>query len=83
MGKGIIKVMEERDKYQKFLSFQVNRKVKNLYKHFLFILEDMNADGYNISEDDFQRYRKRILDHGNDTVRELEEYLENFDVKLK
>ena len=69
--------MEERDeKFRQFLSFQVNRKVKNLYKNFLFILEDINADGYNISEEDFQRYRKRVLDQGNDTVRELEEYLD-------
>lgn len=76
--------MEERDeKFRQFLSFQVNRKVKNLYKNFLFILEDINADGYNISEEDFQRYRKRVLDQGNDTVRELEEYLDSFDIKLK
>ena len=76
--------MEERDeKFRQFLSFQVNRKVKNLYKNFLFILEDINTDGYNISEEDFQRYRKLILDQGNDTVRELEEYLDSFDIKLK
>ena len=75
--------MEERDKYRNFLSFQMQRKVKNLYKQFLFILEDLDADGYHISEEDFQRYRKRVLDQGNDTLRELDEYLDNFDIDLK
>ena len=75
--------MDEQDKYRNFLSFQMQRKVKNLYKQFLFMLEDISADGYDIEEEDFQRYRKRILDHGNDTARELEEYLEKFDIKLK
>ena len=35
---------------------------------------------------DFTRYsllRKRILDNGNDSIRDLENFLENFDFKLK
>ena len=71
-----MKDVDEQEKYRNFLSFQMQRKVKTLYKQFLFMLEDISADGYDIQEEDFQRYRKRILDHGNDTSRELEEYLE-------
>jgi hypothetical protein len=57
--------------------------VVNLYKNYLFILEDLQKDGYNIPEEEYQRIRKRILDYGNDTIREIEENLENFDIELK
>ena len=66
-----------------FLSFQVNRKVTSLYKSFLFILEDLQDSGYNISDSVFQRYRKRVLDNGNDSIRGIEELLEKLDIDLK
>ena len=66
-----------------FLVFQLRRKVVNLYKNYLFILEDLKKDGYDIPEEEYQRIRKRILDYGNDTIREIEENVENFDIKLK
>ena len=76
--------MEEKGNREKdFLEFQINRKVKNLYKNFLFILEDLKAQGYDIDEDMYQRCRKRVLDQGNDTIREIEDYLNNFDIRLK
>ena len=61
-----------------FFAFQTRRKVTNLYKQFFFILEDLQADGMKIPEEQHQRIRKRILDLGNDTIRELEEYFEKF-----
>tara|TARA_R110000772_G_scaffold249530_2_gene364017 strand:+ start:125831 stop:126109 length:279 start_codon:yes stop_codon:yes gene_type:complete len=61
---------------------QVRRKVSNLNKQFLFVLEDLKVD-YNIDEERFSRTRKRVLDVGNDTFRELEEYLGNFHIKEK
>jgi len=70
-------------KAKDFLSFQVNRKVTSLYKSFLFILEDLQDSGYNISDSVFQRYRKRVLDHGNDTVREINEIIEKLKVELE
>ena len=72
----------ESDKVKDFLQFQVRRKITNLYKNFLFILEDIKDKEYN-SEEDYQRHRKRVLDFGNDTIREIEETLERFDFKLK
>lgn len=75
--------MENGDKTKDFVNFQVRRKVTNLYKQFLFILEDLQGDGYNIPEEAYQKARKRVLDYGNDAVREIEENLKNFDIKLK
>ncbi len=72
----------EGEKAKDFLKFQMRRKVTNLYKNFLFILEDSSDSGYN-SQEAYQRNRKRILDYGNDTIREIEELLQSADVKLK
>ena len=78
------RVMEEKGNREKdFLEFQINRKVKNLYKNFLFILEDLKDQDYNIDEETYQKLRKRVLDHGNDATREIEDYLDNFDIKLR
>ena len=66
-----------------FLKFQLRRKVTNLYKRFLIILEDMNEDQYNTAEEAYQKARKKILDEGNDTIRELEENIDQFDIRLK
>ena len=74
---------DAKDKAKQFAIFQVNRKVTNLYKQFLFILEDLQDQGYNIPDEQFQRIRKRVLDHGNDCIRETEEYLESFDIDLR
>jgi|TARA_B100000287_G_scaffold402711_1_gene423886 hypothetical protein len=74
---------DAKDKAKQFAIFQVNRKVTNLYKQFLFILEDLQEQGYNIPDEQFQRIRKRVLDHGNDCIRETEEYLESFDIDLR
>jgi len=49
----------------------------------LFILEDLKEEGDNINDETFQRARKRVLDYGNDSIREIEETLERFDFKLK
>lgn len=74
--------MDNGNKSKDFLRFQVNRKVTNLYKNFLFMVEDL-YNSKEISEESFQRVRKRVLDYGNDTIREIEENMENFEFKLK
>jgi nucleoid-associated protein YejK len=81
-GRRNFKGMENGDKSKDFLRFQVNRKVTNLYKNFLFMVEDLYNSG-EIDEENFQRLRKRILDYGNDTIREIEENLDSFEFKLK
>jgi|TARA_R100001163_G_C4970714_1_gene130708 hypothetical protein len=71
------------DNSRDFMAFQVRRKVTNLYKNFLFILEDLEDSGVKIPDHMHQKARKRILDYGNDTIREIEENLDKFDMKLK
>ena len=71
------------NKEREFLKFQLRRKVTSLYKNFLFILEDLDSKAYNMDEESYQRYRKRILDHGNDLIREIEEDLDKIDIKLR
>ena len=66
-----------------FVTFQVSRKVTNLYKQFLFLLEDLNEQGYDIPDEVYQRMRKRVLDHGNDTIMEIEENLDKLDITLR
>lgn len=68
----------EKDIINNFFAFQTKRKITNLYKQFFFILEDLESDGIKIPEDRHQKIRKRILDLGNDTIRELEDYLDKF-----
>jgi len=67
-------------KMKEFVLFQNRRKVINLYKNFLILLEDLKEDGYNITEDKYQRLRKKVLDSGNDTIRQFEEELNNIDL---
>jgi hypothetical protein len=72
-----------KEKVKDFLKFQIRRKVTNLYKNFLFILEDVQSTNPDANQEAFQRNRKRILDFGNDAIREIEEYLKNLDIKIK
>ncbi len=67
-------------KMKEFILFQNRRKVINLYKNFLILLEDLKEDGYNISEEKYQRLRKKVLDSGNDAIRQFEEELNNIDL---
>jgi ferredoxin-fold anticodon binding domain-containing protein len=60
----------------------VYRDVKKLYLSFLYTLEDLKSED-KITEDEFQRLRKRVLDYGNNCYRNIEEELDNFDFKLK
>ena len=67
-------------KMKEFVLFQNRRKVINLYKNFLILLEDLKEDGYNISEEKYQRLRKKVLDSGNDAIRQFEQELNNIDL---
>ena len=68
-------------KMKEFVLFQNRRKVINLYKNFLILLEDLKEDGYNISDEKYQRLRKKVLDSGNDSIRQFEEELNNIDLQ--
>ena len=68
----------EKDIIENFFSFQLRRKITSLYKNFFFILEDLNSEGVKIPEESYKRIRKRNLDQGNDSIRELEEYFDKY-----
>jgi hypothetical protein len=59
----------------------IHRDVKKLYLNFLYLLEDLEDQG-KISEEEFNRLRKRVLDHGNNCYRNIEEQLNSFDFNL-
>lgn len=80
LGKRFVKVMNI--DLNELLKGLVYRDVKKLYLGFLYVLEDLQSQD-KITEDEFQRLRKRVLDYGNNCYRNIEEELNNFDFKLK
>ena len=72
---------EASDKGRDFIKFHHRRKTINLCKSFLFLLEDLKGGA--VTEEKYQKIRKRILDMGNDSIREFDEHLENFNVNIK
>jgi len=68
--------MEKGFDKKEYITFHVRRKVTSLYKNLLFVMEDLQYDQYNISDKVYARMRKRILDNGNETIRELEAIIE-------
>ena len=67
-------------KLKDYILFKNRRQVVNLYKNFLILLEDLKEDGYNINDEKYQRLRKKILDSGNDSIRNFEEDLNNINL---
>ncbi len=74
--------MDER-KGKEFIVFHNRRKIINLCKNFLILIEDLKINNKSIPPEDFQKLRKRVLDYGNDTIREFEENLDNFDITFR
>jgi len=65
------------NKAKDFIKFQNRRKIIGLCKNFLCTIEDIQSEKGVITDEQYQRVRKRVLDHGNDAIRELEEALES------
>lgn len=61
-----------------FLEGFVKKSITRLFLSFIYILEDLKADG-RMSDEEYQKLRKRILDQGNNTIRDISEELQNFD----
>lgn len=68
-------------KLNEFVNGLIFRDVKKLYLSFLYILEDLKNEDQ-ITEEEFQRLRKRVLDYGNNCYRNIEEQLNSFDFNL-
>jgi hypothetical protein len=65
-----------------FVVSAICSEVKKLYLSFLYSTEDLVKQG-KLQDEEFQYIRKRILDYGNNTIRNLEEQLDNFDFSFK
>jgi len=74
--------MREKVSPKQFINFQNKRKILNLCKGFLMLLEDIDTEN-SIPAEKYQKIRKRVLDYGNDAIRELDEHLGNFDINFK
>lgn len=64
---------------REIINFQVRRNISALFKSFLVTLEDID-DGIAL---DYERQRKRVLDLGNEAIREIQSQLDLFDVDYK
>lgn len=60
----------------------IKRSITRLFLSFIYILEDFVSEE-KITEEDFQKIRKRILDKGNNCIRDINIELENFDFLFK
>ena len=65
-----------------FVIGAVSNEVKKLYLSVLYSAEDLQRQD-KLSDEDFQFLRKRILDYGNNAIRNLELQLDNFDFTFK
>lgn len=68
----------DNDKIKEFVQFQIRRNLTNLFKNFLLILEDCN-----LTDSEYQKFRKRILDDSNNKLREIEETFDNLNISFK
>ncbi len=67
--------MDKHDKVKDFVKFQIRRNFTNLFKNFFLILEDIE-----LNDEEYQKYRKRILDDANNKLRELEETFDSLNI---
>ena len=69
------------DKGKDFIKFHHRRKTINLCKSFLVLLEDVKDEV--LTDNKYQKIRKRVLDNGNDSIREFEEHLDSFNITIR
>jgi hypothetical protein len=64
-----------------FIRSYIEKEIKKLYISYLYSVEDLNASGV-LSDETFNKMRKRILDSGNDCIRNIQDQLECLDFKI-
>tara|TARA_B100001245_G_C22699343_1_gene340833 strand:+ start:413 stop:634 length:222 start_codon:yes stop_codon:yes gene_type:complete len=72
----------QENKAKEFLRFQNKRKVIGLCKNFLVLLEDVKDGPNRLTDEQYQKLRKKILDSGNDVIREFDEYTDKLDISF-
>jgi len=65
------------------IKIQTDKEITRLYKHFLEIVEDIrNQCPDCLTQDRYEHIRKRVLDSGNESARQLVAFLEYFDFSI-
>lgn len=65
-----------------FLVFQIKRGLFYIMKNYLNTLEEFKEDNL-ISQEYFDKARKRILSDTNNKLREIEEIIQDLNIELK
>jgi len=65
------------------VKWKINSNTSSLYKFCLILLEDVRDKRFVIDEQTYAVLRKKILDQGNASIRENEEFLKKFDFSFK
>lgn len=63
------------------LTIFISKEITSLYKSFLENLEDIKIED-KITNEKYERLRKRVLDSGNETSRKILQFLEFFDFQI-
>ena len=74
LAKGIMKNVEDN-----LISVQIHKEITLLYKDFLEIIEDLRLNNPSISVEQYEHLRKRVLDKGNDKIRNIISFLDFFE----
>lgn len=64
-----------------FVTNFVQQEIRKLFLSFLYMLEDQR-DTKLLSDEEFARLRKRVLDAGNNALRSTSEQLDNFQITI-
>lgn len=65
------------------IKIQADKEITRLYKHFLEIVEDIrNQCPDCLTQERYEHIRKRVLDSGNETARQVVAFLEYFDFAI-
>jgi hypothetical protein len=65
------------------ITVQTHKEITRLYKHFLEIIEDIrNQCPDCLPQERYEHIRKRVLDNGNESARQLLAFLDYFDFTI-
>ena len=59
------------------IALQVEKEITSLFKYYLEMLEQLEPN-----KDKYAALRKQVLTHGNDTIRQLDTFLNYFDFQI-
>lgn len=65
------------------ITIHTHKEITRLYKHFLETIEDIKIQCPDcLTQEKYEHIRKRILDNGNETCRQIINFLDFFDFSI-